>query len=263
MRCLLVIPVLAGLVFPPLAAAQHRSGPRSSDAGRPQISKSSSQRGLTEARRSFIAAATQTPVISKAGGAYSLVTPFQVKTRSAWEAPAPRAGLGIDVGKHHHRNQEFLFFNYSPLAYPYSYSNANDAVEFYPSLWAPLDQQYVQAWQIAHGDLGGEAAAPQQNDALSRQVQALTSEVESLRQEGSAQAPAAPQPAAQSKSVPTVFVYRDGHSIEVHNYAIFDQTLWVFGAATTRKIPLSAINLPATLKLNEDRGVDVSLPRTQ
>lgn len=176
--------------------------------------------------------------------------------------PAPRADWRRGFGGRRSGGSEFLFFNSSPFGYPFSYSNAYDAPLFYPSLWPPLDQQYLQAQQIAHGDVGGEVAS-QQNDLLSGQVQALTSEVESLRQGGASQTPPAPRPAVQVRSIPTVFVYRDGREVEVRNYAIFNQTLWVFGTETTRRIPLSAINLPATLKLNEDRGVDVALPNAQ
>lgn len=202
-------------------------------------------------------------MVSKAGGAFSIVSPFQTRTRSAWEAPAPRPSLPRELGRRYSRTRDFLFSNSSPFAYAYTYPSGYDASMFYPSLWPPLDQQYLQAREIANGDVAGEAIA-QENDLLSRQVQALTSEIESLRQGAAPQAPAARAPAAtQPRSLPTVFVYRDGRSLEVRNYAIFNQTLWVFGAETTQRIPLSEIDLPATLKLNEQRGVDVSLPNAQ
>lgn len=57
----------------------------------------------------------------------------------------------------------------------------------------------------------------------------------------------------------TVLVFRDGHHQEVTNYAIMGQTLYVFGNRT-QKIGLGDIDLPATIKLNDDRGVDFHLP---
>jgi hypothetical protein len=66
---------------------------------------------------------------------------------------------------------------------------------------------------------------------------------------------AAPAPA-------TVLVFRDQHKQEVQNYAIVGQTLWAFGSARTQKIPLADLNLAATVKANDDRGVDFRVPGT-
>jgi hypothetical protein len=58
----------------------------------------------------------------------------------------------------------------------------------------------------------------------------------------------------------TVLVYQDQHTEEVQNYAIVGQTLWVFDEQQARKIPIGNLDLPATKKANEDRGVDFQLP---
>lgn len=58
---------------------------------------------------------------------------------------------------------------------------------------------------------------------------------------------------------PTVLVFRDGHQQEVSNYAIMGQTLYVF-SNRTQKIGLSDLDVPGTIKLNDDRGVDFHLP---
>jgi hypothetical protein len=58
----------------------------------------------------------------------------------------------------------------------------------------------------------------------------------------------------------TVLVFRDEHKQEIHNYAIVGQTLWNFNPQHTQKIPLSDLDIPATTKENEDRGVDFRLP---
>jgi hypothetical protein len=74
------------------------------------------------------------------------------------------------------------------------------------------------------------------------------------------QAKAPPPPAAEQD--PTVLVFRDGHKQEIRNYAIVGQMLWDFGAKGTRKIPLSDLDLDATHKLNDERGVDFVPPKT-
>jgi hypothetical protein len=58
----------------------------------------------------------------------------------------------------------------------------------------------------------------------------------------------------------TVLVFRDEHKQEVKNYAIVGQMLWVFDLQHTQKIPLTDIDLPATTKANDARGVDFQLP---
>jgi hypothetical protein len=58
----------------------------------------------------------------------------------------------------------------------------------------------------------------------------------------------------------TVLVFRDEHKQEVHNYAIVGQTLWNFNPQHTQKIPLSDLDLPATTKANDERGVDFHVP---
>jgi hypothetical protein len=59
---------------------------------------------------------------------------------------------------------------------------------------------------------------------------------------------------------PTVLVFRDQHQKEIQNYAIVGQTLWNFAPQHTEKIPLSDLDLPATTKANDDRGVTFRVP---
>jgi hypothetical protein len=58
---------------------------------------------------------------------------------------------------------------------------------------------------------------------------------------------------------PTVLVFRDGHKQEVSNYAIMGQTVYVFDNRT-KKFALGDIDVPATIKLNDDRGVEFRIP---
>jgi len=62
------------------------------------------------------------------------------------------------------------------------------------------------------------------------------------------QTPEAPGP-------PTVLVFRDQHKLEVQNYAIVGQTLWNFTGRRTQKIALAELDLAATAKANDERGV--------
>ncbi len=61
----------------------------------------------------------------------------------------------------------------------------------------------------------------------------------------------------------TVLVFRDQHKEEIDNYAIVGQTLYNFQPQHTEKIALSNLDLAATAKANDDRGMKFSLPQAQ
>jgi hypothetical protein len=58
----------------------------------------------------------------------------------------------------------------------------------------------------------------------------------------------------------TVLVFKDGHQSDVLNYAIVGDTLFDLGAGRTHKILLADLDLPATHKANDERGVDFQIP---
>lgn len=99
------------------------------------------------------------------------------------------------------------------------------------------------------------------------QLQALTDEVEMLREEQDSRRDLPPREVESSNSTPekplkTVLVYRDGHQSEVQDYAILGKTLWIFAGQSTKKIALADLNLDSTKKMNDDRGIDFVSPGT-
>lgn len=58
----------------------------------------------------------------------------------------------------------------------------------------------------------------------------------------------------------TVLVYKDGHKGEVQNYAIVGDTLFDFSGNLSHKILLADLDLTATQKANDDRGVEFQMP---
>jgi hypothetical protein len=79
---------------------------------------------------------------------------------------------------------------------------------------------------------------------------------------GTAKAEASRPPATLP---PAVLVFRDGHQEEVGNYVIVGSTIyarsnyWVSGS-WTRKIEMAELDLPTTLKVNQQRGAQFRLP---
>jgi hypothetical protein len=65
--------------------------------------------------------------------------------------------------------------------------------------------------------------------------------------------PVVPQPS-------TVLVFRDGHQSELQNYAIVGDTLFDLSDNRSHKIQLADLDLAATRKANDARGVDFQVP---
>jgi hypothetical protein len=77
-------------------------------------------------------------------------------------------------------------------------------------------------------------------------------------------APPPPRQEASSTAVPaTVLVFRDQRKQEVQNYAIVGQTLWIFSPERTQKIPLADVDIDATQKANDARGIDFRVPSAE
>jgi len=81
---------------------------------------------------------------------------------------------------------------------------------------------------------------------------------------------AEPQPALQERSAtreaspnePSVLIFRDGHKQEVSNYAIMGQMVYVFDKRV-QKIAFSDLDLAATVKANDDRGLEFKIPSSK
>jgi len=95
-----------------------------------------------------------------------------------------------------------------------------------------------------------------ENGGLQRDLQALNGKIDRLQADVEARNhPKNEEPA-------TALVFRDQHVEEVHNYAIARGTLWVLNDHQAgKKIPLAQLDIPATIKMNDDRGVDFQVPQ--
>jgi hypothetical protein len=59
----------------------------------------------------------------------------------------------------------------------------------------------------------------------------------------------------------TTLIFKDGHSpVQVHNYALTDSTLYDLDGDSRQEIPLSQLDVPATVEANRKAGVDFALP---
>jgi len=68
------------------------------------------------------------------------------------------------------------------------------------------------------------------------------------------------KPEAEDVGPMTVLIFRDGARREIKNYAIMGKELIVFGTGTMRRIQIAELDVPATVKENDVRGLDFKLP---
>lgn len=66
--------------------------------------------------------------------------------------------------------------------------------------------------------------------------------------------------AGPSHAATATLVFRNGQRLDVANYAVVGQTLWVFDEQRARRIPLATLNVDATRKVNAENGFAIKLP---
>ena len=182
-------------------------------------------------------------------------------------------GLGWGVG----HGPGFYPFHHH-YYYPYAYG-------VYPSVYVGYGYPYFD-----NGFYAGSYSSNQNSDYYAQQTAQLNAEIGSLNQQmqdlrdqndslrdyversdaaAAARTPAAPQVPqslnqpmqTQPPAPPTVLVFRDGHTTEVHNYAVVGDTLWALTDRRSQKYPLADIDIDKTVQENEKRGVEFTAPQ--
>lgn len=165
-------------------------------------------------------------------------------------APATSHPFTHHDGSHHdgspHHRSSYPYLGYGEIyAYgvPYAYADDPNAVD--QGYDATDDSNYQGGPTVFdRRGSGAESYVP----PVDRVPVPHTEQVET-----SAPEPQAVQPL-------TVLVFKDGHKLEVGNYAIVGATLFDMTPGHPRKIALADLDLDATQKQNDDRGVVFQLP---
>lgn len=117
-----------------------------------------------------------------------------------------------------------------------------------------------------------DAVAPERSaaDSIQQELNSLKTTVNDVRDElRSARTEAKPvyqesapaQPEEPVADQPkTVLVFKDGHQTTVMNYAIVGSTLYDLSDGRTKKVALADLDLSATMKQNDEHGVEFRLP---
>lgn len=192
---------------------------------------------------------------------------------------APRPGaLSGRLVRARHGQGTFANSAYGPYFYPYYDSGFGDSYG---------DYYYDGAASQFSGETSAPAAPPAPLAYPARPVESLVVELrgdhwvrltsygaQEPGANGNQEIASSPNAAAANAAArtsppvelpPAVLVFRDGHTEQAANYTIIGKSItirtdyWTTGA-WTRTIPLAALDLPATLKLNHERGTRFSLP---
>lgn len=142
-------------------------------------------------------------------------------------------------GFRHHRRYGFYspfyggYYNAVPYAYPYYLTDEEEYVDD-PGYDPRATRDYADRQQL-NEDYRAEVSAPREQ-----------------------QTPTPAEPVVAQPS--TVLIFKDGHQQEVANYAIVGSTLYELSDGRSKKVQLDDLDLQATVKENDERGVEFQLP---
>ena len=239
--------VLAIALLAPVCPAQVRG------AAAPDPQQNISKSSVVPARPLGHAGVMPTPIGVSPAPAPAFPTPTPIGVPPVLPVPGTNNLRGPGGFRHHHHDQGLL-----GGAYPV-YVPVPVVVDPY-SMYEVEPQQPEQDAEdqaVVPGPTVFERRAPADvnNTSATSPDSALVAEPTPAENVSAEQAPQPAQP-----QDPSVLVFRDGHQLEVQNYAIVGDTLYDLTPGHARKVPLSQLDLPATVKANDDRGVDFVLP---
>jgi hypothetical protein len=87
-------------------------------------------------------------------------------------------------------------------------------------------------------------------------------DVPTKRADSTAQ-PASTKTAVQSAAVPNpaaIFILSNGDHLESSDYTVTSESVQIMQNGVHRTIPMSAVNVQATLAANQQRGIDLKIP---
>jgi len=184
-------------------------------------------------------------------------------------------GWGAGNGFWWRRNRFFYPYTYG-YVYPYGYLG-------YPYIGYPYYDSgyYSSSYSDQNSDYNAQQTAQLNAEigSLNQQMQDLRDQNDNLRdyiERSDAAAGArygAPAPDAnvpdslkqpiqnQAPVVPTTLFFKDGHTVDIHNYAVVGNTLWALSENRSVKYPLADIDIDKTTQENEKHGVEFAVPQ--
>ncbi|MGH9515714.1 MAG: hypothetical protein ACRD3P_08565 [Terriglobales bacterium] len=172
-------------------------------------------------------------------------------------------GFGLRNGFHesqfehhrHHTHRPFAVYSpyyggygYAPYAYPY-YLNDEDYSD-------SAAYQAPAGGDRENDDRDNDYRRDDDRQILDQDYRAGLNRPSEQSPEKSSEPLVAPVVAQPS----TLLIFKDGHQQEISNYAIVGSTLYDLSDGRSKKVQLADLDLQATVKQNDQRGVEFQLP---
>lgn len=245
----LAVAMLAMTLLAPLSRAQVRGTPAPESQHHTARSAAVAPQGRT--------GVMPTPIGVSPAPAPAFPTPTPIGVPPMLPVPGTSNTAGNGFHHHHHHHDGF-----AGDAYPV-YVPVPVVVDPYSMYQATPDQDdqetddppIVQGPTVFERRTPGDVTATENFTALpsADEPAPAAADASPAQPDSASSQPAQPQE-------PSVLMFRDGHQLEVQNYAIVGDFLYDFTPGHARKVPLSQLDLPATVKANDDRGLDFTLP---
>ncbi len=163
-------------------------------------------------------------------------------------------------------NPAYRTSNYSPFRAPYQRGRYNRVLPYgylaapYFPLWDYSDGYSYSGYPAYSAGYDQSAPMPSEN-VLGEQIEELSAQVNDLQNQLGQRAPAdSPSGSAQQEtqppSPPLTVVLTSGQTLHIQNYAVMGNALWDLSSQPVHKIPISAIDVPASTKATEANGAE-------
>ena len=160
---------------------------------------------------------------------------------------------------HHHRRSGQFFPGGGAVYVPYAYpvvvgdSETDDAADPRTDPREDQREEDYRGGPTIFDRRGPGQPAPSYADAYPRRPSRSETETEAAAAPAPVETPVPDQPQ-------TVLIFKDGHQLEVQNYAVIGDMLYDLTPGRHHKIALADLDLTSTAQQNDDRGIDFRLP---
>ncbi len=166
---------------------------------------------------------------------------------------------GLNVVGPRSRNSGIPVFA-SPIFYPGAYGSYGGGYGYGSS---------VRPYNDPNGGNADNSNMMAAQDALAEQIKQLSSELQSMKSNATAEPPpvpaaqplspvapasVSPSPEPQMEQAPIQLLLHSGQQLSVKSYAVMDGVLWDFSSGRVRKVPISSVDIAASTKATEDKG---------
>lgn len=247
MHWMLTASLIAGLVVVP-ASAQRRAAPTAHAGG-------------FSASRGF-------PAPHMNGGSHFASpiamprTNFNMPPTYRWGMPGSRPSYPLNRNRYspptsdwHHHKRGYPVHSYRPPYVPYFYARSTYLV---PGL---LNSYWDYPYSSSYSDDQSASYPAQEQVENNGDYDSAPAPYEP--QQAQDVPPPPPDSAEPIPQAPVTLIFKDGHSQQIHNYAMTRTKLYVLddaGSGRRPEISLDEINVLATAKANRDTGVDFVVP---